>query len=87
MNKKGGCKTWSHSCRIIVVGYSNTCSQLLCSTNVLNSSVQAWINTLAAAAAVKLAYRFAELQSHNQSQMIRRREHAGTLDKKSKADM
>jgi hypothetical protein len=54
----------------------------------LNSSVQAWINTLAAAAAaVKLAYRFVELQSHNQSQMIRRREHAGTLVKKSKAAM
>jgi hypothetical protein len=59
----------------------------LCSTNVLNSSVQAWINTLAAAAVGKLAYRLAELQSHNQSQMIRRREHAGTSVKKSKAAM
>jgi hypothetical protein len=66
----------------------NTCSQLLCSTNVLNSSVRAWINTFAAAAAVvKLAYRLAELQSHNQSQMIRREELAGNSVKKSKAAM
>jgi hypothetical protein len=53
----------------------------------LNSSVQAWINTLGAAAVVKLAYRLAELQSHNQSQMIRRREQAGASVKKSKAAM